>query len=111
MENLKIGQPLLCTDFYREYIVTVKKITPTGIISINEDSRKFNKNGRMRGYKGYHTAPRLSILTHEKMIEMHKKEIVKLLKKADFSKCSLNDLKTVINLYDVLKIPMKDIGK
>ena len=41
--------------------------------------------------------------------EDQKKEIAKLLKTADFDKCDLNQLVTVINLFDVLEIPMKKV--
>ena len=43
------------------------------------------------------------------MSDKEKNEIIKLLKSADLDKCNKNQLITIINLFDILKVPMKGL--
>lgn len=101
LDELKIGDKVFVKSIYSTRLATIKRITPTGQININESSVKFNRYGKEMAHQGWGHSY-LSEWTQEEETELiriaDRKQILYKLSKFDYN------ILTDEELHQVLKI-------
>ena len=93
LSSLKQGDKVIVQRRSIEDICTVERITPTGIIKLN-NRLQFDKHGRERG-AGYGWTHWLRELTDEKRAEFEHRNLAQRVSKIDWSKCSADQLRRI----------------
>lgn len=101
MSNNEVGQLVLVTNYYGRKISKIEHITPSGLIRI--DNELYNKNGNLRGSQGFNK-PFFKVISDVEasalMEEFQLAKLIRKIKRFDFSDI---DLKTVIEIVDLLE--------
>ena len=87
--KVKVGDRLCLSDHCGSEIVTVKRVTQTGRIRIDQNGFQYDKYGNQMGCGTWDWGSYLSYLTEEKEREIHEKETIKKAR-AVIEKRSLN---------------------
>ena len=91
--SLKPGDKVIVQHRSRETIGIVAKVTPTGIVKL-EDGSQFNKGGSERGADVWNHRW-LHELTDEKRAEFEHRDLAQRVGEIDWSKCSADQLRRI----------------
>lgn len=105
--NVKVGEKLMLTiyswRFRNEKIVTVKKITPTGRIKLEENDHVYNKFGELISPKTVNVIENLKAPTTKDFTRIYNNDVIKkaryILINMEDKELSLDEAKKIIELF------------